>query len=214
MKKSLIFAIPFLILNSCSSSRIVLLNSTQKYAPIMTEQVIIYTNEQDIPTNYQKLAIITTNYVAGQDKSKWRNVRNKCAKIGANGVISEMELRASAGARVAAAIFGGFAQDKAEFLAIRVTDKNSNQNEKTKIENRIVQNSTLIPTTLQQKIDKQKKMGIGANVLFDVYGVVYEGKVIKFSNNGYYAIIEYKDLNGKTKQTSRVFTKLQPSETK
>jgi|GEM_PF-6296413 len=112
-----------LLLSACSSSRIIMLGSSQVYPPTNPEQVIIYVDAADLPVSYDKLAIISTNYVAGADKSKWRNVRKKCAAIGANGVIPKMELRASGGAKVAAAIFGTVATDKAEFLAIRASTK-------------------------------------------------------------------------------------------
>jgi hypothetical protein len=128
MKKRLypicaILAVAFIsLLGSCAFSKTIPL-AGKTYPAITVEEVVIFVDPKDLPVEFEKVAIISTDYTSTYDKAKWKNVRKKCAEMGCNGVYQSFEKRASQGERIAGAIFGTGSRDKAEFIAIRYTKK-------------------------------------------------------------------------------------------
>ena len=118
MKNLLFFLLLTVILSSCAYTRVIPLKD-KTYPPIPVEEVTIFVDEEDLPEEFEKVAIITTDYSSGYDKTKWNSVKKKCASIGCNGVYQKFEKRASSGEKIAGAIFGYSTSDKAEFIAIR-----------------------------------------------------------------------------------------------
>lgn len=118
MKNKLLLMLMTLVISSCAYTRIIPIKD-KTYPPILVEEVIIFVDEADLPDEYEKVAIITTDYSSGYDKTKWNSVKKKCASIGCNGVYQKFEKRASSGEKIAGAIFGYGTSDKAEFIAIK-----------------------------------------------------------------------------------------------
>jgi len=117
-----------IVLSSCAYTRVVPLQSNT-YPAIPESEVTIFVDENDLPKEYEKVALITTDYDSGFDKVKWNSVKKKCASIGCNGVYQKYEDRASQGEQIAGAIFGLYTTDKAEFIAIRYDDSDENYND-------------------------------------------------------------------------------------
>ncbi len=118
MKKLTFFLILAASLMSCVYSRVIPLEN-KTYPSIAADEVRIFVDEEDLPIEFEKVAIITADLSSGSDKVKWNSVRKKSAKIGCNGVYQKFEQRASAGERIAGSVLGHTALDKAEFIAIR-----------------------------------------------------------------------------------------------
>lgn len=117
LRKIIPLALVFFMV-SCAYTRVVPLASAT-YPAISVDEVTIFVDEADLPEEYEKVAIITTDYTSGYDQTKWNSVKRKCASIGCNGVYQKMEQRATSGEKIAGAIFGTGTSDKAEFIAIR-----------------------------------------------------------------------------------------------
>jgi hypothetical protein len=147
----------------CVNARIVMLSQTN-YPPITEEEVKIYENEADLPAQFEKVAIITVSNASSFDRRKWIRVRVKCAKIGANGVYTRMENRASSGARVAAAIFGTIATDKSEFVAIRTTENESRPKTSYPTISTIAPKADVVPKV---ELDRKNSISVGTVVLFE-----------------------------------------------
>lgn len=129
MKYLSIWMLLSIVLSSCAYTRVVPLQSNT-YPAIPESEVTIFVDENDLPQEYEKVALITTDYDSGFDKVKWNSVKKKCASIGCNGVYQKYEDRASQGEQIAGAIFGLYTTDKAEFIAIRY---DSNRAEKANV---------------------------------------------------------------------------------
>ncbi len=78
--------------------------------------------EDDIPGDYEKVAIITArgDYAATDEAKMFKKVREKAAKLGANGVLIESVREPSTEAKVANFLFSTTANRKGEMLAIYV----------------------------------------------------------------------------------------------
>ena len=118
MKNLLLFILVALLVAACAYTRVIPLKD-KTYPPIPIENVTIFVDEADLPVEFEKVAIITTDYSSGYDETKWKSVKKKCASIGCNGVYQKFEKRATTGEKIAGAIFGYSTSDKAEFIAIK-----------------------------------------------------------------------------------------------
>lgn len=110
-----------LILSSCVQTSATMLSS--KTFPALTpEEVTIYLSEEDIPGEYERIAIINatgdTNYT--NQAQLYEAVRKRAASIGANGVLHAVIEEAGTGAQVAAAVLGTTTNRRAEMIAIFV----------------------------------------------------------------------------------------------
>jgi hypothetical protein len=211
MKKALTLTIcaTVLFLTSCVSSRIVMLANTTSLGGISNpDEVTIFIDAADLPTEYQKIAIITTSYVSGMDKAKWRRVRERCAEIGANGVYTQMENRASGGAKVAAAIFGTVASDKAEFIAIRYNKQQTKiQPVEAVVQNPVIvqpQSKSLISQPIASQLVQTKvptSYDIGKKVRFQLENITREGVIVKIADN--ILTISWQDNKGNLHENTR-----------
>jgi len=84
MKYLSIWMLLSIVLSSCAYTRVVPLQSNT-YPAIPESEVTIFVDENDLPKEYEKVALITTDYDSGFDKVKWNSVKKKCASIGCNG---------------------------------------------------------------------------------------------------------------------------------
>jgi hypothetical protein len=109
MKKLLILLIFALVFTTaCVSTNAVLLDSNNVLPPLPPSDVIIYQTIEDIPFKYKKIAIISArgSSIYTDEAGMINAMREKAGKLGANGLVLQEIKDASAGAKVAGAIFG------------------------------------------------------------------------------------------------------------
>jgi hypothetical protein len=110
-----------LFLTGCVATEATML-SNRTYPATMSEDVVIYLEEKDVPGDFEKIAIIHTegDYEMTSEKQMLEAARRRAAKVGANGILIQRLKDPSTGAKVAQAIFGTEANRKGEMIAIRV----------------------------------------------------------------------------------------------
>ena len=108
-------------LTGCVTTTATMLSQDQ-HPPLTPAEVTIYLSEEDVPRKFDKIALM---HSAGE--STWTNesmmleaLRNKAAKLGANGVLVPQIKEASNGAKVAAAFLGTTTNRRGEAVAIWV----------------------------------------------------------------------------------------------
>lgn len=60
--------------------------STNSYRPTTPAEVKIFVEYEDLPVEYEKVALINVTYSTRYADSKWKRAREKAAKLGCNGV--------------------------------------------------------------------------------------------------------------------------------
>lgn len=123
-------AIVVTALSACVTTNATMLDATAGSRPsVPAEQVKIYRTPSTIPGPYTEIAIL-----AATGESHWTNeqgmfeaLRRKAGKVGGNGVLLDGIQEASAGAKVAAAVFGTGTERKGRAVAIWVTDTTSRE---------------------------------------------------------------------------------------
>ncbi len=121
MKHTITVLAAAVLLTGCISTSVTKL-STRSYTPLTPEDVTIYLYEEDIPGDYEKVALITArgDYAMTDEAKMFKKVRQKAAKLGANGVLVETVREPSTEAKVANFLFSTTANRKGEMLAIYV----------------------------------------------------------------------------------------------
>jgi hypothetical protein len=96
--------------------------SSKKYPPITPEEVIIYLDEDDIPGEFERVAILNASGNTGSttERQMHEALRKRAAVIGANGILYREVQEPSTGAKVAGAVFGVGTNRRAEMVAIYV----------------------------------------------------------------------------------------------
>ena len=94
------------------------------YPPTTAEQITIYLIEDDVPGDYEKLAIINLkgDYNTTDEEMMYKKARKEAAKYGANGILVYQVEDPGTGAKVADALLGTGATRKGRMIAIRVTE--------------------------------------------------------------------------------------------
>ena len=110
-----------LALSGCISTSVTPL-SGKTYPPVHEDEVAIYLTEEDIPGEYEKVAIIYAkgDYATTDEALMFKTVRKKAAKLGANGVLLQEVTEPSTGAKVAQHFLGTGANRRGELVAIYV----------------------------------------------------------------------------------------------
>lgn len=108
-------------LSSCVQTSVTRLdNSSTPLVATKPEQVCIYLSEDRAPKPYKEIAIINAMGAHNLPMDTfYKQVRKDAAKLGANGILVRKVQEPSAGAQVAAAVFGVGANTKAEYIAIK-----------------------------------------------------------------------------------------------
>lgn len=122
VKFALIVAISLLTVG-CVSTNASMLGSTSTTRPkLKPEQVALYRVASQVPGQYEEVALLNSAGDSGftDESTMFASMKKKAAEIGANGVILDAVSEPSAGAKVAAAIFGVSAQRKGKAIAIYV----------------------------------------------------------------------------------------------
>lgn len=110
-----------LVFTGCVSTSVTPL-SGQSYPSLQPDDVVIYLSEQDIPAEYDKIALIYArgDHAMTDEARMFKAVRKKAARLGANGVLLQEVREPSTGAKVANHLLGVGADRKGEMLAIYV----------------------------------------------------------------------------------------------
>jgi hypothetical protein len=113
-----------LLATACVSTNAVRLANAGTYPEVPPEQVQVFLTETDVKVEFEKIALINAS-----GESNWTNeegmikaMQKKAGKLGANGIILGDIKEASAGAKVAAAVFGTGTQRKGQVVAIRLKE--------------------------------------------------------------------------------------------
>lgn len=119
-----VFILIVTILTGCVTSSVSRLNDTQR-SPIPPSEVQIYLEEEDIESEYEKMALIDLSGSSGwtDQEDVFDEAREEAAAIGANGVLFQNYEEAGTGERVAAAVFGTGADNDSEMIAIYVFEE-------------------------------------------------------------------------------------------
>jgi len=121
--KYLTVIITALMLSGCLTASVTQLSS-KNYPVLAPEDVTIYLSEEDIPNEFEKVAIIYTKGDHGwtNESQQYELARTKAAELGANGVLIVGITDPKTGAKVAQALIGTAANRKGEMIAIYVFD--------------------------------------------------------------------------------------------
>jgi hypothetical protein len=91
-------------------------------APVAEEAVTIYRTAAQVPGRYEEIALLNaTGESTWTNEAKMMNsMRKKAGQMGANAIILDAISEPGAGAKVAAAVFGGGTERKGKAIAIYV----------------------------------------------------------------------------------------------
>lgn len=129
-RRLFIVALSAVFLAGCVTASVSRLDNTQR-PPLETSEVTIYLEEDDIPGEFEKMAVIDISGTSGwtDEEQLYNKAREEAAKIGANGVLFESLEEAGTGEKVASALFGTGADNDAKMIAIYVSSTNDDSSE-------------------------------------------------------------------------------------
>lgn len=108
---------------ACVQTNATMLNPTPNARPVVpADQVRIYRTADQVRARYEEVALLNSTGESNwtNEKAMLESMRKKAGAVGANGVILDAVTEASAGAKVAAAVFGVGSQRKGRAVAIYV----------------------------------------------------------------------------------------------
>lgn len=118
-----ILALGFIV--GCVTAEATML-ANESYEPVPVEEVTIYLSVDDIPGEFEKIAIINAQGSSTMTKKKqmYEKAREKAAEVGANGVLVGEDAidEPSTGAEIAGAVLGTGSTREGEMIAIRVLE--------------------------------------------------------------------------------------------
>lgn len=116
---SAIFLALFLV--GCVNTSATML-SGKTYSELSPEEVTIYLSEDDIPGEFERVAILNARGSTSMtnEQQMYKALRKRAAKIGANGILHAELDEPGTGAQIAGAVFGTGTSRKAEMVAIYV----------------------------------------------------------------------------------------------
>ena len=112
-----------LLLSACVQTNAVRLGAAPARPPVPEAQVVVYRSASQIPGKYEEVALLnSTGEATWTNEAKmFDSMRRKAAKLGANAIVLDAMSEPSAGAKVAAAVFGvGGAERKGKAIAVYV----------------------------------------------------------------------------------------------
>ena len=118
-------SVSILLLSGCVSTNTTLLGQNTAGAVVAPEAVVIYRTAEQVPGPYKEIALLNSRGEATwtNEAQMYKSMRKEAGKIGANGIILDATSEPSAGARVAAAIFGVGVNRKGRAVAIYVQSR-------------------------------------------------------------------------------------------
>ena len=121
-KLFLVIAVALLTSGCVTTNASMLGANTAPRPALLPNQVALYRIASQVPGQYEEVALLNSAGDSGfTDEAKmFASMKKKAGELGANGVILDAVSEPSAGAKVAAAIFGVSAQRKGKAIAIYV----------------------------------------------------------------------------------------------
>lgn len=94
--------------------------STSNRPLVLPQDVVVYRIASQVPRKYQEIALLNSTGDSDftDDAKMFESMKKKAGEMGANALILDAVSEPSAGAKVAAAIFGVSAQRKGKAIAI------------------------------------------------------------------------------------------------
>lgn len=122
MKKMVAVALFALFLSACISTNAVRLGTAPQRPAIPADQVVVYRTADQVPGKYEEIALLNSAGSSGwtTEAGMFNSMKKKAGALGANAIILDAVSEPSAGAKVAAAIFGTSAERKGKAIAIFV----------------------------------------------------------------------------------------------
>ena len=112
------------IFAGCTRTNASLMDSSIHLSRTCPDGVKLYSSPSKVPSEYQEIALLNSTGSSGftSESGMMKSMRKKAADVGANGIIMGSIDEPSAGAKVAAAVFGlaGSAERKGKSVAIYV----------------------------------------------------------------------------------------------
>lgn len=107
---------------ACTRTNAALMDNSLHLARTCPEGVRLYSSPAKVGSDYQEIALLNSSGSTGftSEAGMMKSMRRKAADVGANGIIMGNIDEPSAGAKVAAAIFGGVTERKGKSVAIFV----------------------------------------------------------------------------------------------
>ncbi len=120
LKLSVTVILALALVACVSTSHVLLTNKT--WPPILDPmQVQVFMSEQEVKKPFEKIAIINAKGGHALERTKFiKAIKEKAAKLGANGVILGQFKEATTGDKWRGALFGGAANDEDEAIAIHL----------------------------------------------------------------------------------------------
>ncbi|GMV09338.1 MAG TPA: hypothetical protein PKC83_10760 [Gemmatimonadaceae bacterium] len=128
MKRRLIRLAALLLTAACVRTNATLLNPSPIARPkVAPSAVRIYRTADQVGRPFEEIALLNSTGESNltDENDLFESMRKKAGELGANGVILDAVNEASAGAKVAAAIFGTGTQRKGRAIAIYVLPDSS-----------------------------------------------------------------------------------------
>lgn len=121
VKSLLLIIVASILLVGCVNTNATMLSS-KTYPELNPEEVTIYLDQEDIPGEFERIAIINASGSSGwtSESQMYEAVRKRAAKLGANGVLHAALDEPSQGAKIAGAVFGTGTTRRGEMVAIFV----------------------------------------------------------------------------------------------
>ena len=110
-----------ILLSGCVTTSVTQLDNTER-EPLTPEEVTIYLEEDDVPNEFDKVAVIDLSGASGwtDEEQIYEKAREEAAELGANGVLFDNMEEAGTGERIASAVFGTGSDTDAKMIAIYV----------------------------------------------------------------------------------------------
>ena len=125
--RSGVLVLLLVVLGGCVAVNTTQLGMRTQRAPVPSDQVVLYRTADQVPGKYVEVALLNASgdsFMTNEAKMHKR-MREEAGKLGANAVILDAISEPSAGAKVAAAIFGVGAERKGKAIAIFVMPPDS-----------------------------------------------------------------------------------------
>lgn len=124
MKLERIFAlaVPVLLLSACVQTNASLMDTSVRMARTCPAAVKLFSSPSKVPSEYTEIALLNASgsSMYTNESNMTGSMRKKAAELGANGIIMGNIDEPSAGAKVAAAVFGTHTERKGKAVAIHI----------------------------------------------------------------------------------------------
>lgn len=122
MKKVVAFVLVAFFSSACVSTNAVRLGTTPQRPPIPADQVVVYRTADQVPGNYEEIALLNSAGSSGwtTEAGMFNSMKKKAGALGANAIILDAVSEPGAGAKIAAAFLGLSAERKGKAIAIFV----------------------------------------------------------------------------------------------